>query len=313
MVKRGRKFVNIHLIGVPLDLGAGRHGADLGPNAIRYAGLNLHPPIDEQLRKLGHPLIDEGNLAVPQFKIEQPRINDDKLRNIETILDVCNGLAATVERCCGPDDFPLVIGGDHSLTIGSMTGVVRARGPVGVIWIDAHADFNTHETTPSGNIHGMSLAALVGIGNKQLVELGGFSPKVDPHRVVIIGSRDLDPGERDFLREIGIHVFTMKEIDRLGMAEVMEQAIALATDGGDGLHISFDVDAVDPRDAPGTGTKVPGGLTYREVHLALELIADAGKMTSLDIVEVNPTLDLENRTAILAAELILSAFGKRIF
>jgi arginase len=305
--------MNIHFIGVPLDLGAGRHGADLGPNAIRYAGLNLHPPIDEQLRKLGHPLVDEGNLVVPQAKIEQPHISNARLRNIETIAGVCESLAAMVERCCGPDDFPLVVGGDHSLTMGSLAGVVRARGPVGVIWIDAHADFNTDETSPSGNIHGMPLAALVGIGHKQLVELGGFGPKVDPHRVVIIGSRDLDPGEKEFLREVGIHVFTMKEIDRLGMAAVVEQAIDLATDGTNGLHISFDIDAVDPKDAPGTGTKVAGGLTYREAHLSLELIADAGKMTSLDIVEVNPTLDMENRTAMLAAELILSAFGKRIF
>jgi arginase len=305
--------MNIHFIGVPLDLGAGKHGADLGPNAIRYAGLNLLPSIDEQLRKLGHPLIDEGNLAVPQPRIEQPLIANVHLRNVETILDVCGSLAATVERCCGPDDFPLVIGGDHSLTMGSLTGVVRARGSVGVIWIDAHADFNTDKTTPSGNVHGMSLAALVGIGNQQLVELGGISPKVDPHRVVIIGSRDLDPGEKDFLREVGIHVFTMKEIDRLGMAAVMEQAIELATPGTNGLHISFDIDAVDPKDAPGTGTKVAGGLTYREAHLSLEMIADSGKMTSLDIVEVNPTLDVENRTATLAAELILSAFGKRIF
>ncbi|HEV2581761.1 MAG TPA: arginase [Ktedonobacteraceae bacterium] len=305
--------MNIHFIGVPLDLGAGKHGADMGPNAIRYAGLNLLPSIDEQLRKLGHPLIDEGNLAIPQPRIEQPHIANVHLRNVETILEVCGSLATTVERCCGPDDFPLVIGGDHSLTMGSLTGVVRARGPVGVIWVDAHADFNTDTTTPSGNVHGMSLAALVGIGNTQLVELGGISPKVDPHRVVIIGSRDLDPGEKDFLREVGIHVFTMKEIDRLGMAAIMEQAIELATPGTNGLHISFDIDAVDPRDAPGTGTKVAGGLTYREAHLALELIADSGKMTSLDIVEVNPTLDMENRTAMLAAELILSAFGKRIF
>jgi arginase len=305
--------MNIHYIGVPLDLGAGRHGADLGPNAIRYAGLNLHPSLDEQLRKLGHPLIDEGNLAVPLTRIEQPHFSNERLRNVETIVEVCNNLAATVEGFYGPNDFPLVIGGDHSLTMGSLTGVVRARGPVGVIWIDAHADFNTDETTPSGNIHGMPLSALVGIGNTQLVELGGFSPKVDPHQVVIIGSRDLDPGEKNFLREVGINVFTMKEIDRLGMAAVMEQAIELATDGMNGLHISLDIDAVDPRDAPGTGTKVAGGLTYREAHLALELIADAGKMTSLDIVEVNPTVDIENRTATLAAELILSAFGKRIF
>ncbi len=305
--------MNIHFIGVPLDLGAGRHGADLGPNAIRYAGLGLHPSIDEQLRKLGHDLIDEGNLAVPQPKIQPEPVVDGRLRHLETITDVCENLAATVERNCGPGDFPLIIGGDHSLTLGSLTGVVRARGPVGVIWVDAHADFNTDETTPSGNIHGMSLAALVGIGNTHLVQMGGFSPKVDPTRVVIIGSRDLDPGEKAFLREVGVHVFTMKEIDRLGLAAIMEQAIDLATVGTNGLHISFDIDAVDPKDAPGTGTKVRGGLTYREAHLSLELIADSGKMTSLDIVEVNPTLDQENRTAMLAAELILSAFGKRIF
>jgi arginase len=305
--------MNIHFIGVPLDLGASKHGADLGPNAIRYAGMGLHPPLDEQLRKLGHPLIDEGNLLVPQPKIAPEQVADGRLRHLETIADVCENLAATVERNCGPDDFPLIIGGDHSLTLGSLTGVVRARGPVGVIWIDAHADFNTDETTPSGNIHGMSLAALVGIGNEHLVQMGGFAPKVDPSRVVIIGSRDLDPGEKDFLREVGVHVFTMKEIDRLGLAAIMDQAIDLATEGMNGLHISFDIDAVDPQDAPGTGTKVRGGLTYREAHLSLELIADSGKMTSLDIVEVNPTLDHENRTAMLAAELILSAFGKRIF
>lgn len=305
--------MNIHFIGVPLDLGAGKRGADLGPNAIRYAGMGLHPSIDEQLRKLGHTLIDEGNLAVPQPKIQPEQVADGRLRHLETISDICRNLAASVERNCGPDDFPLIIGGDHSLTLGSLTGVVRARGPVGVIWVDAHADFNTDETTPSGNIHGMSLAALVGIGNSHLVQMGGFAPKVDPTRVVIIGSRDLDPGEKAFLREVGVHVFTMKEIDRLGLAAIMEQAIDLATAGTNGLHISFDIDAVDPKDAPGTGTKVRGGLTYREAHLSLELIADSGKMTSLDIVEVNPTLDYENRTAMLAAELILSAFGKRIF
>lgn len=305
--------MNIHFIGVPLDLGAGQHGVDLGSNAIRYAGLGLHPPIDEQLSKLGHSLIDEGNLVVPQPRIMPEHQANPRLRNFETIVGVCEDLAAKVERNCGPDDFPLVVGGDHSLALGSITGVVKARGPMGVLWIDAHADFNTDETTPSGNIHGMPLAAMVGFGNKQLVELGGFGPKIDPRNVVIIGSRDLDPGEKAFLREIGVHVFTMKEIDRLGMATIMEQAIELATDGNSGLHVSFDIDAIDPMYAPGTGTKVAGGLTYREAHLSLELIADSGKMTSLDIVEVNPTLDHENRTAILAAELILSAFGKRIF
>ncbi|HLX58921.1 MAG TPA: arginase [Ktedonobacteraceae bacterium] len=305
--------MNIHFIGVPLDLGAGKHGADLGPNAIRYAGINLHPRIEEQLRRLGHNLIDEGNLIVPSFKIKQEHVNETRLRHLEPIVDVCEHLAGAVERHCGPDDFPLVIGGDHCIALGSVTGVVKARGPVGVIWIDAHADFNTPETTPSGNIHGMPLAALVGIGDKRLVELGGIGRKVDPTRVVIIGSRDLDPGEKAFLREVGVNVFTMKEIDRLGLASIMEQAIELATRETNGLHISFDIDAVDPQDAPGVGTRVRGGLTYREAHLSLELIADSGKMTSLEIVEVNPILDHENRTATLAAELILSAFGKRIF
>ncbi len=305
--------MNIHLIGVPLDLGASKHGADLGPVAIRYAGVNLSPQMDEQLRKLGHPLIDEGDIKVPAFKIRPEHVSVGQLRHLEPVVDVCEHLAAMVERHCGPEDFPLVIGGDHSIALGSIAGVVRARGPVGVIWIDAHADFNTPESTPSGNIHGMPLAALVGIGEKRLVELGGIGRKVDPTRVVIIGSRDLDPGEKAFLREVGVNVFTMKEIDRLGLAAVMEQAIELATRDTNGLHISFDMDAVDPDFAPGVGTRVAGGLTYREAHLSLELIADSGKMTSLEIVEVNPTFDQENRTAIMAAELILSAFGKRIF
>ncbi len=215
--------MNIHFIGVPSDLGAGRHGADLGPNAIRYAGLNICPHMDEQLSKLGHKMIDEGNIVVPQALTT---LNSyPKLKHLEPILDVCERLAAVVEHNCGPDDFPLVIGGDHSITLGSITGVVKARGPVGLVWIDAHADFNTDETTPSGNIHGMPLAALVGMGDRRLVELGGFGPKVDPKHVVIVGSRDLDPGEKAFLREVGVHVFTMKEIDRLGLSTVMEQAL----------------------------------------------------------------------------------------
>ena len=305
--------MNIHLIGVPLDLGASKHGADLGPAAIRYAGMNLSPRMDEQLRKLGHPLIDEGDVKVPAFKFRPEHVSGKQLRHLEPVVDVCEHLAAMVERHCGPEDFPLVIGGDHSIALGSIAGVVRARGPVGVIWIDAHADFNTPESTPSGNIHGMPLAALVGIGEKRLVELGGIGRKVDPMSVVIIGSRDLDPGEKAFLREVGVNVFTMKEIDRLGLSAVMGQAIELATRDTNGLHVSFDMDAVDPDYAPGVGTRVAGGLTYREAHLSLELIADSGKMTSLEIVEVNPTFDQENRTAIMAAELILSAFGKRIF
>lgn len=305
--------MNIHLIGVPLDLGAGKRGTGLGPAAIRYAGMNLTPRLDEQLSKLGHPMIDEGNIPVPAFTLPPEDVGDARLRYLKPITDACRQLAERVARHCGPEDFPLVIGGDHSIAMGTLPGVVRARGPVGVIWIDAHADFNTAESTPSGNIHGMPLAALVGIGDRRLVELCGSGRTVDPTRVVIIGSRDLDPGEKAFLREVGVNVFTMKEIDRLGLATVMEQAIELATRDTNGLHISFDMDAVDPDFAPGVGTRVAGGLTYREAHLSLELIADSGKMTSLEIVEVNPTLDHENRTAIMAAELILSAFGKRIF
>lgn len=303
--------MNIHFIGVPMGLGASKYGTDLGPDAVRYAGLNLHPHLEEQLCKFGHTFIDEGNIAVPRVKL--PLAQPAKLRHLETIVEVCEKLSQEVAQHCGPNDFPLVVGGDHSIAMGSIAGVVKARGPVGVMWIDAHADFNTEESTLSGNIHGMPLAALAGYGNQHLVEIGGRGAKVEPRRIVIIGSRDLDPGERAFLREIGVHVFTMKEIDRVGMAAVMEQAIELATDGANGLHISFDMDAVDPKDAPGVGTRVSGGLTYREAHLALELIADSGRMTSLDIVEVNPTLDTENQTAHLAAELILSAFGKRIF
>ena len=307
--------MNIHLIGVPLDLGAGKRGTGLGPAAIRYAGMNLTTRIDEQLSKLGCPLIDEGNIPVPAFTIPPEDVGDTRVRYLKPITDTCQQLAEKVAFNCGPEDFPLVIGGDHSIAMGTIPGVVRARGPVGVIWIDAHADFNTAESTPSGNIHGMPLAALVGIGDRRLVGLCGTGTgrTVDPTRVVIIGSRDLDPGEKAFLREVGVNVFTMKEIDRLGLAAVMEQAIELATRDTNGLHISFDMDAVDPDFAPGVGTRVAGGLTYREAHLSLELIADSGKMTSLEIVEVNPTLDHENRTAIMAAELILSAFGKRIF
>jgi arginase len=306
-----RKIVNVHIIGVPLDMGTRRHGTDMGPNTIRYAALETRHSLDEQLRQLGYTIIDEGNLAVAPP--ENDAMNDSHLRNLKPILDVCERLAVVVEHSCGPDDFPVVLGGDHSLALGSVTGVVKSRGPVGILWIDAHGDFNTHQTSPSGNIHGMPLAALAGLGDDRLVYLGGFSPKVDPAHIAIVGARDLDPGERELLRQSHVHVFTMKDIDLWGLPSTIAEALKITISGTNGVHVSFDMDVIDPLEAPGVGTRVPGGMTYREAHLAMELIADSGKLTSLDITEVNPVLDQENRTARLAVELILSALGKRIF
>src|SRR5579859_5715042 len=288
--KRGGSVMNIHIIGAPIDLGAGR---------------------GERLRQLGYTITDAGNIVVSQpetFPIDNPH-----LKYLEPILEACEKLAAVVERASGPDDFPLVIGGDHSIALGSITGAVKAHGSVGVVWIDAHADFNTDQTTPSGNIHGMPLAALAGLGDQRLVNFGGFSPKISPAHIAIVGARDLDDGERELLRAAHAHVFTMKDIDHLGLPEAIARALEVATTDTHALHVSFDMDSLDPREAPGVGTPVRGGITYREAHLMMELIADSGKLTSLDMVEVNPILDQENRTANLAVELILSALGKRIF
>jgi arginase len=317
--------MNVHIIGVPLDMGTRRHGTDMGPNTIRYAALETRLSLDEQLRQLGYTIIDEGNLHVPppengavndyasfrpQDEVQQGSI---PLRNLGPILDVCERLATVVERASGPDDFPMVLGGDHSIALGSITGVVKARGPIGILWIDAHGDFNTTQTSPTGNIHGMPLAALAGLGDERLVWLGGFSPKVSPAHIAIVGARDLDIGERELLRQNQVHVFTMKDIDLRGLPATIAEALAITTNGTNGVHVSFDMDVIDPLEAPGVGTRVAGGMTYREAHLAMELIADSGKLTSLDIAEVNPMLDQENRTAKLAVELILSALGKRIF
>ncbi|HEY7126095.1 MAG TPA: arginase [Ktedonobacterales bacterium] len=297
--------MHIHLIGVPVDLGAGRRGVDMGPSAIRYAGLG------ERIRQLGHTVTDEGNLAL--FQPESFSVGNPHLKYLEPILAVCEKLAHLVEGSTGAQDLPVVIGGDHSLALGSITGAAKAQGPIGVIWIDAHADFNTEQTTPSGNIHGMPLAALAGLGEPRLVQFGGFSPKVSTANIAIVAARDLDPEERVLLRQANVRVFTMKDIDHLGMPETIAQALEIATSNTKGLHVSFDMDSLDPVEAPGVGTPVRGGITYREAHLAMELIADSGKLTSLDMVEVNPILDRENRTADLAVELILSALGKRIF
>src|SRR6266567_3367201 len=299
-----RKSMRIRVIGVPMDLGADRRGVDIGTSAIRYADLN------HKLRSLGHHVRDMGNLPVPQPE-SQP-LGNPKLKYLEPIVLVCEELAGTVTSILQEGDFPLVLGGDHSIALGSVSGVANAHKNIGVLWIDAHADFNTDETTPSGNIHGMILASLAGLGNSSLTNVGGWSPKVHTEPIVIVGARDLDAGEKELLRTHSIHVFTMSDIDQLGISEVMRQALTIAGQNNDGIHLSLDMDGLDPREAPGVGTPVRGGLSYREAHLAMELIADTSKLLSMDVVEVNPILDRENATALLAVELVLSALGKKI-
>jgi arginase len=296
--------MNIRIIGVPMDLGADRRGVDFGASAIRYAGLS------DQLRRLGHSVHDIGNIVVPQPE-SQP-IGNPHLKYLDPIVQVAEDLAQQVADALRSNEFPLILGGDHSIALGSISGVASVHRPLGVIWIDAHADFNTEATTPSGNIHGMILAALAGLGNERLTHVGGWTPKLDPDNIIVIGARDLDPGEQELLRSHHVHVFTMSSIDQYGMSEVLRQAIALAGRQGQSIHLSLDMDSMDPREAPGVGTPVRGGLSYREAHLAMEMLADSQRLVSMDVVEVNSILDQENATARLAVELILSALGKKI-
>lgn len=296
--------MHIRVIGAPMDLGADRRGVDIGPSAIRYAGLS------DLLTKLGHTVYDIGNIVIPQPE-NQP-VGNQKVKYLEPIVKACDELATIVGKALQDGEFPLVLGGDHSIALGSISAVAQVHRKVGVLWIDAHGDFNTDETTPSGNIHGMILAALAGLGHHSLTHLGGWSPKVDPQSIVIVGARDVDVGERALLRDNHVHVFTMPDIDERGMSAVMQEAIAIAGRNSDGIHLSLDIDSLDPREAPGVGTPVRGGLTYREAHLAMELVAKAGQLVAMDVVEVNPILDRENATAILAVELVLSALGKTI-
>ena len=297
--------MRIRVIGVPMDLGADRRGVDIGASAIRYAGLNDH------LRKLGHSVHDIGNLVVPQP--ESLPLGNPRVKYLEPIVQVCDELANIVTNSLQENEFPLVVGGDHSIALGSISGVARVHKNIGVIWIDAHADFNTDETTPSGNVHGMILAALAGIGHRDLANVCGWSPKIHAETIVIVGARDLDPAERERLHANAIHVFTMSDIDQRSISEVMREALTIAGLHKNGIHLSLDMDALDPKEAPGVGTPVRGGLTYREAHLAMEMIADTGNLISMDVVEVNPILDRENATASLAVELVLSALGKKIF
>jgi arginase len=297
--------MQIDVIGVPIDLGADRRGVDMGPSAIRYAHLQ------NKLEGLGYEVQDEGNVEVPIA--EMCSITNPRLKYIDCIVPMARRVAGAVATSVQAGRFPLVLGGDHSLSIGSVRGAARHR-KLGVIWIDAHADFNSAETTPSGNIHGMSLAVLAGIGDETLIQLWDEQvPVIDPKRMVVIGARDLDAGEKINLLEAGVAVMGMEQIDRYGMVTLVERAIERVSRDVDGIYLSLDLDALDPRHAPGVGTPVPAGLTQREAHLACELIAETGKLIGMDLVEVNPILDIQNQTASLAVEFALSALGRRIW
>lgn len=300
---------SVHIIGVPLDLGGGRRGVDMGPSALRIAGLG------EQIAALGYTVRDAGNLPVRIRETLEPRHANK--RYIDEIAHVCAELYETSLAALRDGAVPVVVGGDHSLGAGSVAATAAfAREthelPVGLLWVDAHGDMNTPASSPSGNVHGMPLAALLGAEPHELASIGGFFPTVKPEHVVLIGIRNLDDREKEIVRASGVHVFTMKDIDRQGIATVAEQAVALASAGTAGIHVSFDLDACDPAIAPGVGTPVKGGLDYREAHMVMEIVADSGRLLALDLVEVNPTLDIRNGTAELGAELALSALGKKI-
>ncbi|MBO8141276.1 MAG: arginase [Firmicutes bacterium] len=295
--------MEISVIGVPIDLGANRRGVDMGPSALRYAGLQA------ALEGLGRRVEDMGNLAVPNP--EHSPAGDPNARHLPTIVAVLRDVATRVAETLRGGRLPLVLGGDHSLSVGTVGGVRAVHPDVGVIWLDAHGDFNTPGTSPSGNVHGMALAALAGYGPSELAALAGPEP-VRPQRLALIGVRDLDPGERRLIKESGILVFTIEDVDRLGLTAVMERAVEHMRRHARGVHISLDMDVFEPELAPGVGTPKAGGLTYREGHLAMEMLAEAGFVVSMDIVEVNPILDTANRTARLAVDMARSALGARI-
>ena len=298
----------IRVIGVPLDLGQTHRGVDMGPSAMRVAGL------EARLEALGHKVEDAGNVSVAIA--ETKSFGDHSAKYLKEITHTCAREAELVVKTLEAGKVPLVIGGDHSIAAGTVAGVAefyrRQDQRIGLLWIDAHSDINTPGTSPSGNVHGMPLAAIMGLGPEDLSNLLGFSPKVRPENCVLVGVRDIDSIERENIRRAGIHVYTMRDIDERGMRTVMEEALRMAGRGTAGYHVSLDMDWIDPEDAPGVGTPVRGGATYREAHLAMEIIADHGRMLSLEVVEVNPVIDERNRTADLAVELALSGFGKKI-
>lgn len=297
-----------HLIGVPLDLGGNRRGVDMGPSALRIATLA------EQLAGLGVTVVDKGDIPTPLPETKGP--GDPRKRYMKEIAKVCQRLFQTSLASLHEGALPIVLGGDHSLGAGSVAAtaawMATRQQPLGVIWVDAHADINSPATSPSGNVHGMPLAALLGGEPLELARIGGDGPSIRPEHTVLVGIRNLDDREKEIVKASGVHAFTMKDIDRLGIAEVMDRALAAASKDTGGVHVSFDLDVCDPSIAPGVGTPVKGGLDYREAHFVMEAIAESGRLVALDLVEVNPALDLRNTTAELATELALSAFGKRI-
>jgi arginase len=298
----------IHIIGVPLDLGGNRRGVDMGPSALRIAGLG------ERLSRLGFPVLDKGDLPAPIPETRER--SDERKKFIGDIAHVCELLYDSSLASLTAGAMPIVLGGDHSLAAGSVGAsaawaMATKELPIGLLWIDAHGDMNTPATSLSGNVHGMPLAALLGPEPAELARIGA-SQKLQPAQTVLVGIRNLDEREKVAVRDSRVHVFTMKEIDRQGIASVVEQAVGLAGQGTAGIHVSFDMDVCDPDIAPGVGTPIKGGLDYREAHMLMEIIADSGLLTALDLVEINPTLDVRNMTAQLGAELVLSALGKRI-
>ncbi len=298
----------IRIIGVPMDLGASRRGVDMGPSALRVAGLQA------RIKQLGLQVEDIGNISVKQP--EEMSYGEKRAKYLAEIADACKDLATIVEKTLDESMMPVVLGGDHSIAAGSLSGVAshfkKKEKKIGLIWLDAHGDINTPDSSPSGNVHGMPLATAMGYGATELVELQGFKPKVEPQNISLVGIRDLDSQEKKLAKKSGVHVFTMRDIDERGMREVMSDALKYAMDDTDGISVSLDMDFVDPSDAPGVGTPVRGGVTYREAHLAMEMLADTEAMVSLEVVEINPVIDEHNRTALLGVELVLSGLGKKI-
>jgi arginase len=308
MIKDNILTKTVNIIGFPIDLGSGRRGVDMGPSALRIADLSA------KLEQLGYKVIDDGDIRIEI--IEKQKIKNPKLKYVDEILKTSKMLAQKVEKVLGQNHFPLCIGGDHSMALGTIAGISahcrKNKLVPGVIWIDAHADMNTDKTTPSGNIHGMPLAASLGLGHESLVEFYGFSPKLKPENCALIGIRSLDPLERLNIKKLGLNVYTMSDVDKLGIHRIINKVLKHFKEQVDHIHVSFDLDSTDPTVVPGVGTPVPGGLSYRETHLLMEAIAECGCMSSLEVTEINPILDNKNQSAMFAADVIASSMGQRI-
>jgi len=296
----------IEIIGAPATFGQRKLGVNLGPDAIRYAGLVA------RISAIGHDVKDSGNIQLPELDLNKFNSEQQGLRNLDEIVETSTRLSDAVSNSIENNHFPMIIGGDHSIAIGSISGISKHYENLGVIWYDAHGDLNVPEESPSGNIHGMPLRVLAGEGDEQLVNISNYTPKVKPENIVLIGMRDLDAGERRYIKEHNIKTYTMAEVDRYGIKQVMEETIDYLKDKTDGIHLSLDVDALDPVETPGTGTRVLGGLTYRESHFAMELLHNSKLITSMDLVEVNPLIDHNNDTAEQAVGLVGSFFGETL-